>query len=134
MSSRAWVVDLIHAIGEKTALVDHLEEKIGTDKSDKVEQLIAEALTLRRKQMDLLLRNSEHPDPTWWCDFKHAVKSWTHDVEVYEANLNEETRGIMIKSSEILASVTSLFLGMEFETCARCLYDKMLVKQVKDKK
>lgn len=133
MSSRAWVVDLIHSIGEKTALVDHLEEKLDTDKPEHLQELISEVLNLRREQMSLLLENGEKPDPTYWCDFKHAVKSYTHDAEVYEANLNERTRQNMIASSRILAGATSLFLGMEFETCARCLYDQMLVKQVEDK-
>lgn len=129
MSSRAWVVDLIHSIGEKTALVDHLEEKIGTEDSEQIEQIIAKLLNLRRNQMSFLLEQAEKPNPLYWCDFKHAVKSWTNDVEVYEANLTEKTKTLMIESSEVLAMTTSLFLGMEFETCARCLYDKMLVEQ-----
>ena len=129
MSSRAWIVDLIHSIGEKTALVDHLEEKIGIDNSDKIEQIISTVLNLRREQMSLLLSSAKSPNPLFWCDFKHAIKSYTQDVEVYEANLTEETKKNMIASSEVLASITSLFLGMEFETCARCLYDKMLTEQ-----
>ena len=61
---------------------------------------------------------------------KLAVKAWTLDCEVYEATLDEESYNNMVKSSNHLAEMTSLFLGMEFETCARCLYDKLLVKQL----
>ena len=35
----------------------------------------------------------------------------------------------MKKSSDVLAMSMSLFLGMEFEECARCLADKLLVEQ-----
>lgn len=129
MSSRAYLVDLIHSIGEKTALVDHLEEKI--DNNPELQDLIEKILVLRRKQMNQLLSLGENPNPEYWCAFKHAVKAWVMDCEVYEATLTEESKQNMIESSNILASMVSLFLGMEFEDCARCLYDKLLVKQIK---
>jgi len=129
MSSRAYLVDLIHSIGEKTALVDHLEEKI--DNNPELQDLIEKILVLRRKQMNQLLSLGENPNPEYWCAFKHAVKAWVMDCEVYEATLTEESKQNMIESSNILASMISLFLGMEFEDCARCLYDKLLVKQIK---
>lgn len=128
MSSRAYLVDLIHSIGEKTALVDHLEEKL--PEHPELKQVIENVLVLRREQMNQLLSLGEKPNPEYWCAFKHAVKAWTMDCEVYEATLNEESLNNMVKSSNILAEMTSLFLGMEFETCARCLYDKLLVKQL----
>ena len=136
-TSRAWLVDLIRAIGEKTAQVDHLEEKLFSDKDyDKegLKQLIEKLLGLRRRQMDLLLRNGEHPNPDFWCDFKHAVKSFTHDVEVYEANLTDETYELMEMSADVLAGTISLFLGMEFATCARCLNDMLLMRQLTKEK
>ena len=129
MSSRAYLVDLIHSIGEKTALVDHLEEKI--DNNPELQDLVEKILVLRRKQMNQLLSLGENPNPEYWCAFKHAVKAWVMDCEVYEATLTEESKQNMIESSNILASMVSLFLGMEFEDCARCLYDKLLVKQIK---
>ena len=83
--------------------------------------------------MNQLLSLGENPNPEYWCAFKHAVKAWTMDCEVYEATLNEESFENMVESSNALASMISLFLGMEFETCARCLYDKLLVKQITKK-
>lgn len=136
-TSRSWLVDLIKSIGEKTALVDHLEEKLCSDKEYDVEAIttiLAEVLGLRREQMDILLQNGARPNPDFWCDFKHAVKSFTHDTEVYEANLDEKSLENLKKSSIILAGVTSLFLGMEFATCSRCLYDQMLIKQLTEEK
>ena len=128
MSSRAYLVDLIHSIGEKTALEDHLIEKLPDH--PELKELIEKVADLRRSQMNQLLSSGEKPNPDWWCAFKHAVKAWTLDCEVYEATLDKESYDNMIKSSNYLAEMTSLFLGMEFETCARCLYDKLLVKQL----
>lgn len=131
MSSRAYIVDLIHSIGEKTALVDHLEEKI--DNPEALD-LVKKVSTLRRQQMNQLLSLGEKPDPTYWCAFKHSIKAWVMDCEVYEATGTEESLKNMVESSNILASVISLFLGMEFEDCARCLYDRFLVKQITEEK
>lgn len=128
MSSRAYLVDLIHSIGEKTALEDHLIEKLPDH--PELKELIKKIADLRRSQMNQLLASGEKPNPDWWCAFKHAVKAWTLDCEVYEATLDKESYDNMVKSSNHLAEMTSLFLGMEFETCARCLYDKLLVKQL----
>ena len=128
MSSRAYLVDLIHSIGEKTALEDHLIEKLPDH--PELRELIEKVADLRRSQMNQLLASGEKPNPDWWCAFKHAIKSWTLDCEVYEATLDKESYDNMVKSSNHLAEITSLFLGMEFETCARCLYDKLLVKQL----
>lgn len=133
MSSRAYLVDLIRSIGEKTALVDHLEEKMINEPSDKLKALIEQTTALRRKQMNTLLSEAENPNPLFWCDFKHAVKAFTNDVEVYEATYTDEAFEQMKLSSEILAGVTSLFLGMDFQTCARCLYDKLLVEEINKK-
>lgn len=133
MSSRAYLVDLIRSIGEKTALTDHLEEKLLSNPSEDLKALIEKITALRRKQMNTLISQAENPNPMFWCDFKHAVKAFTNDVEVYEATYTDEAFEQMKLSSEILAGVTSLFLGMEFKTCARCLYDKLLVEE-KNKK
>lgn len=131
MSSRAYIVDLIHSIGEKTALVDHLEEK--TDSKEAL-SLAKKVSDLRREQMNQLLALGEKPNPEYWCAFKHSIKAWVMDCEVYEATESEESLKNMIESSNILASVISLFLGMEFEDCARCLYDRLLVKQIENTK
>lgn len=131
MSSRAYIVDLIHSIGEKTALTDHLEEKIiaGKDVENNEKELV-EILSLRREQMSFLMEQGEKPDPEEWCAFKHSIKAFTQDVEVYEANPCNQTRDFMVRSANTLAMEISKLLGMEFETCARCLYDRLLVKQV----
>lgn len=130
MSSRAWMVDEIHSVGEKTALCDHLEELI--DDYPEVGEVLQNVLNLRRKQMQHIADQNENSNPKFWCAFKHAVKAFTLDSEVYEAVMDEETKQNMIESGDILASLISLFLGMDFETCARCIYDRLLLNQVQE--
>lgn len=130
MSSRAWMVDEIHSVGEKTALCDHLEELI--DDYPEVGEVLQNVLNLRRKQMQHIADQNENSNPKFWCAFKHAVKAFTLDSEVYEAVMDEETKQNMIESGDILASLISLFLGMDFETCARCVYDRLLLNQVQE--
>lgn len=130
MSSRAWVVDEIHSIGEKTALCDHLEELI--DDYPEAGEVLQNVLNLRRKQMQHIADQNENSNPKFWCAFKHAVKAFTLDSEVYEAVMDEETKQNMIESGDILASLISLFLGMDFETCARCVHDRLLLNQVQE--
>lgn len=130
MSSRAWVVDEVHSIGEKTALCDHLEELI--DDYPDVGEVLQNVLNLRRKQMQHIADQNENSNPKFWCAFKHAVKAFTLDSEVYEATLDDVAKQNMIESGDVLASLISLFLGMDFETCARCVYDRLLLKQVQE--
>lgn len=134
MSSRGYLTDMIESIGEKIALASHIEEKIrATDNEQEkknLEKVLWQVLDLRRQQMSQLLSEAENPNPTYWCQFKHSVGSFMRDVELYEATKSDESFNIMKKSADILAMNTSLFLGMEFEVCARCLADKLLVKQV----
>ena len=135
-TSASWLEDLIDSIGEKTAQVDHTRKKLLSDDYDKeiLEPLLKSVLNLRRKPMDQLLRNGEKPNPNYWCDFKHALKSYIKDAEVYEATLDDESFENMKQSADILAGYTSLFLGMEFADCATCLYDRMLINQLTKEK
>lgn len=132
MTARAYAVDLIQSIGEKAALTSHLEEHL-IDGMD-VSKILIEVLNLRRKQMKDLMELAEKPNPKYWCDFKHAVKAFTLDTEVYEAEQNETNLENMKRSADILAGVTSLFLGLEFSSCARCLYDQLLIDIKKKEK
>lgn len=137
MSSRGYLTDMMESIAEKIALTSHIEEKLrDTEDAQEKSNLKSElerVLNLRRKQMSRLLAKSENPNPLFWCQFKHALGSFIRDCEVYEATKEEEDLEIAKESSNILAMSTSQFLGMEFEVCARCLADKLLVKQVEEK-
>lgn len=133
MSNRAWAVDLVHSIGEKTALVDHLEEKLlASDDEEEKEQLkemIFRVTDLRRSQMSFLLEQAEKPNPLYHCAFKHSLKAFTLDCEVFEADRSDASLSHLEASGEVLAMVMSKYLGMEFETCSRCLHELLLVKE-----
>lgn len=126
MSSRAWLVDLIHSIGEKLALCDHLAEKFD-DKTAR--QLYFEILEERRREMQVLVDSVDNPNLEYWCAFKHALKSWVLAVEVYDSAPTTKNYNVVKRSSDILAGVTSLFLGLDFKLCERCLYEQLLTKE-----
>lgn len=139
MSSRAWIIDLLHAIGEKTALADHLEEKLISEEDDKrrseIQLTLDKVIQLRREQMSYLLEQAEKADPTFHCDVKHAIKAFTLDSEVYEATQSEKAFRYLQVSADVLAMVCGMYLGLdEFQTCARCFADLALIKQYEDGK
>lgn len=103
-------------------MCDHLEE-IGTEEALFLCQRVLEA---RRAEQQLLADSVEDPDMQYWCAFKHAVKSFTLATEAYEASPTKDTEKNMLATADILAGATSLFLGLEFKICARCVYDLLL--------
>ena len=132
MSSRAYLVDLIHSIGEKLTLADHLEEELlgENENQEDLKAILAEVLNLRREQMSDLLSKGIKPNPHFHCAMKHAIKSFVLDSEVYEATLTDEDFENLKKSADILAMVASKYLGMdEMTTCSRCFADMLLVKE-----
>jgi len=138
MSSRGYLVDLIESIGEKICLSSHIEEKLRASDNDdekaQLEQMLDAVLKQRREQMSLLLENAECPDPTYHCIVKHAIGSWWRDIEVWEASNDNRDLEKTIQSADLLAMCLSKYLGMEFEVCSRCLWDRMLVKQVENER
>jgi len=123
MTSRAWLLDLIHKIGEELALCDHLAEKLD---DENCKSLYCATLAQRRKDMLLVVNNAENANLEYWCEFKHAIKAYTLAVEVYDAKQSKESLEQVKQSADILAGVISLFLGLEFKKCARCLNDQLL--------
>lgn len=131
MSSRGYEVDLIESICENIALAGHLEE-IGrdADASDDLKIILKTALEVRRKQMSRLLGMGGNPNPKYHCAVKHALGAWWRQQEVYEATMDEKDYELTKEMADLTAMCLSKYLGLEFETCQRCLFDMMLVKQV----
>lgn len=123
MTDRAYILDLIHSIGEKLALADHLAEKLD---DENIKELYAKVVEERRAEMKLLVSLAPNPNTEYWCAFKHALKSWVLAMEVYDTLPSEENLNVAQYSEDILAGVISLFLGVEFKPCARCLNDLLL--------
>lgn len=138
MTSRAYIVDKIHLIGELLALADHLEEKFiaseDKDERARLQEAIEKVLATRREIMASLMGDGESPDPTFACAFKHACKTFTLESEVYESTHSEEDLERLRNTADILAMATSLYLGIgEFKNCWRCLSEVMLEKQLTKK-
>lgn len=131
MSSRQWLLDLIHSIGEKLALCDHLAEKL--DKPE-VRILYDKVLKERRKEMQVLANYGNNTNLEYWCELKHALKSWVLAQECYDAQPTDENLNVVKYSGDILAGVLSLFLGMKFEACGRCLNDRLMFEYNEKKK
>lgn len=130
MSSRAYLVDLLHSIGEKTALCDHIEEQIVAGENvEENTRILESTLALRREQMSDLLSKGERPNPYYHCAVKHAIKAFTLDSEVYEATLEEKDLDNLRRSADILAMALSKYLGLEFQVCGRCLAELLLEKE-----
>ena len=132
MSSRGYLVDMVESIGEKICLTSHIQEMLrASDEFEDTElkEILEKTLELRRAEMSDLLDKGENPDPRYHCAFKHALGSFMRDVEIYEATSNEKDLARTKESANLLAMVMSKYLGMEFENCARCLWDRLLVQQ-----
>lgn len=123
LSSRAWLIDLLHSIGEKLALCDHLAEKLDDENA---RELYFKVLEERRKEMRILANYGENTNLEYWCALKHSLKAWVLAVEVYDSMPNDENLNVVKYNEDILAGVLSLFLGLEFKPCARCLNDILI--------
>lgn len=141
--TRAWIFDALMECGQKLAMANHLEEKRNGLKSklDNVEKpedaysigekllqiddLIEMISDDRRKLMDYIMEKSEASEDEERCLLKHALLDYTIACELYETNpKDEKLEGNMYATSQTLAGVISLTLGLEFATCIRCLADK----------
>lgn len=131
MSSRGYEVDLIESICENIALAGHLEE-ISKEEDGPVKEILEKALTLRREQMSRLLEMADNPNPKYHCAVKHSLGAWWRQQEVYEATLDDKDYELAKELGDLSAMCLSKYLGMEFEICQRCLFDRMLVKQVEN--
>lgn len=135
-TSRAYIVDKMHVIGELLALSDHLEEKLRAEPEDNLKAMNDEALALRREMMASLmddvgsLMDVDSPNPDFACAFKHAIKALTLQGEVYDTTHTDKDLQRLVKISDLLAMAISLYLGLEFTVCERCLADVFLTRQL----
>lgn len=132
MTSRGYLWDLIESIAEDIALTSHIEEKLVASEDeqeiDNLKLMLKEVLGLRREKMSYLLSQGEKPNPMYWCLAKHSLGSYFRQMEVWEATGSEEDLERLKKNGKILAMSLSLFLGLEFQTCQRCLGEILMAK------
>lgn len=142
-NTRAWMFDALMECGQKLAMANHLEEKINgikskIDEAEDVEEAYALGTKLahmqdlvqmisddRRKLMDYIMSEAGAAEDEERCLLKHALLDYTIACELYEVDSkNPELERNMYATSQTLAGVISLTLGLEFATCMRCLADK----------
>ena len=141
--TRAWIFDALMESGQKLAMANHLEEKINGIKSqinqtEDVDEAYALGAKLanmqdlvqmisddRRKLMDYIMEKSDAAEDEERCLLKHALLDYTIACELFEADPKDGVlEENMYNTSQTLAGVISLTLGLEFATCMRCLADK----------
>lgn len=128
MTSRGFETDRIEAICELICATGHIREMLD-DENENLSEIYKQTLELRREEMNRLLEGAENPNPKYWCLVKHLLGAWWRQVEVYEASLSEDDYELAKRLGNLAASALSQYLGMEFENCSRCFFDKILVKQ-----
>lgn len=141
-NTRAWIFDALMECGQKLAEVNHLEEKINGllgkfDETDDINEaykigekighmqdLVQMISDDRRRLMDYIMGKLDSSDEER-CLLKHALLDYTIACELFEVDTkDEELKDNMKRTSETLAGIISLTLGLEFATCIRCLADK----------
>lgn len=137
-SSRGWLFDLVNGIANDLATTNHLHEAYYGAYKDTLDEIEGSAKRLinykklllmsvdnRRDKMRTLIEQADDYDDKMWCPLKHSIESYMEAMEVWQAFESEDTFKQMVKSTELMAGILSLALGMELETCARCLSDSL---------
>lgn len=141
-TSRGWVMDLVNSIANDLALVNHLMETLhakhvdsesaeGKDKQTvddqiiAIEKMIETTLELRRDKMKRMTEEFDDYDPRMWCAIKHSIESYMESMEVYQATKSMEDWDLFSRTFDNMASVISVALGYEMESCARCFADAL---------
>lgn len=142
LDKRPWLMDWLFEIGHNMAIINHCYEKIQylqkdienagldedlirdlTDKIahyHKIRELAYEAYDT---EMSYLFDTIPEAQKDCRCLLKHALLKLVLAQETADV-LNNAVGDINLhKSFEVFAGVVSLALGIEFNTCIRCIYD-----------
>jgi hypothetical protein len=142
LDKRPWLMDWLFEIGHNMAIINHCYEKIQylqkdienagldedlirdlTDKIahyHKIRELAYEAYDT---EMSYLFDTIPEAQKDCRCLLKHASLKLVLAQETADV-LNNAVGDINLhKSFEVFAGVVSLALGIEFNTCIRCIYD-----------
>lgn len=103
--------------------IEELQKKI-----DSINNLIELETKTRRKKQDLLEKLSDQYDKRFHCKVKHWCRVIEHDLEILESYKYEEFKEILIDDFKNFALTLSLYLGIEYSDCYRCISDKITIK------
>lgn len=134
-TSRQYLMDLAMSFISYIAMCNHTlenilaEKRLGVDGDEqkiiKQQILHDKSLSLRRKQMNYLVSKAKEYDDKMWCEIKHSSEGYGTMIEVYQADMNEETLEMLLESESIFVLTLSSALGFEFTDCGRCFSDKL---------
>lgn len=99
------------------------------EKIDNINQLIKLETETRRKKQDLLEKLSNSYDKRFHCKVKHWCRVIEHDLEILESYEYEEFKEILKEDFKNFALTLSLYLGIEYSDCYRCISDKLDIKK-----
>lgn len=88
---------------------------------EKRQEIVAETTELRREIMKTLDGLGERD----WCPCKHYAEAVQRSLEIYESTYSKEDYEILVKTYKIWAARLSLYFGIQYTTCFRCLSDKL---------
>lgn len=98
--------------------IQNIKEKISN-----IEKLIKLETETRREKQSLLEKLSKNYDKRFHCKIKHWCRVIEHDLELLESYEYSELSNIIKKDFENFALTLSMYLGIEYTDCYRCISD-----------
>lgn len=98
--------------------IQKIKEKISN-----IEKLIKLETETRREKQSLLEKLSKNYDKRFHCKIKHWCRVIEHDLELLESYEYSELSNIIKKDFENFALTLSMYLGIEYTDCYRCISD-----------
>lgn len=98
--------------------IQNIKEKISN-----IEKLIYLETETRREKQSLLEKLSKNYDKRFHCKIKHWCRVIEHDLELLESYEYSELSNIIKKDFENFALTLSMYLGIEYTDCYRCISD-----------
>lgn len=98
--------------------IQNIKEKISN-----IEKLIHLETETRREKQSLLEKLSKNYDKRFHCKIKHWCRVIEHDLELLESYEYSKLSNIIKKDFENFALTLSMYLGIEYTDCYRCISD-----------
>lgn len=118
------VNETIKSTGEESPEVI-LEIESIKEKIKSIDEMIKLETKTRRKKQDLLESLVKNYNKREHCKIKHWCRVIEHDLELLESCDYETVREIIIDDFKNFAMTISLYTGIEYSDCYRCISDKL---------
>lgn len=118
------VNETIKSTGEESPEVI-LEIESIKEKIKSIDEMIKLETKTRRKKQNLLESLTKDYNKRFHCKIKHWCRVIEHDLELLESCDYETVREIIIDDFKNFAMTISLYTGIEYSDCYRCISDKL---------